>query len=70
MALICAAISRLVAEVMPEQITMETYYANLPSEALKKYDVIGAKIIAAGYVVGDAFRHNDGVNYWLFKKRN
>jgi hypothetical protein len=69
--LICEAVTLLVSTTMPSYITMETFYANLPPKALKKYDIIGAKIVVCGYMVGDQFRNpDDGINYWLFEKRN
>ncbi len=68
---ISRAVSTVVSDTMPEQIIMETFYANLPPEALTKYSVIGAKIIVCGYIVEEDFRDPDsGINYWLFKKRD
>jgi hypothetical protein len=68
---IAEAVSRLAAHAMPNYITMETFYADLPLKALEKYDVIGGKIIACGYTIEDQFRDppNHGIDYWLFKKR-
>jgi|GEM_PF-5995142 len=69
--LICEAVMMLVSIMSPNNIIMETFYSNLPPKALKKYDIIGAKIISCGYMVGDQFRNpEDGINYWLFEKRN
>ena len=56
---------------MPSFIAMETFYPDLPPEALGKYNVIGAGVIVCGYVVDDSFRDEaSGINYWLFKKRD
>lgn len=64
------AITLLVSSVMPENITMETYYANLPPRALTKYDSVEASIMTCGYLVADAFRNpDDGINYWLFTRK-
>jgi len=56
---------------MPSFIAMETFYSNLPPQALGKYNVIGAGVIVCGYVVEGSFRDEASrINYWLFKKRD
>jgi hypothetical protein len=66
-----AAITAVVSDAAPDYIVMETFYGNLPTEALKKYDVIGASVIVCGYLVADSFRADDtGINYWIFKRRD
>jgi hypothetical protein len=65
------SVSRVVSAKMPSFIAMETFYSNLPPEALKKYSIIGASVIVCGYVVDDSFRYeSSGINYWLFRKRD
>jgi hypothetical protein len=68
---VAEAVESVVAGTRPRYITMETFYANLPPAALEKYAVIGARIIANGYIIADSFRDQDsGINYWLFEKRH
>jgi hypothetical protein len=65
------SISSVVSAKMPSLIAMETFYPDLPPQALKKYDGIVASVIVCGYVVEDSFRYEaSGINYWLFKKRD
>ena len=65
------AVESIVSSKMPAYIAMETYYPNLPPEALTKYSVIGAGIIILGYVIEDQFRDPEsGINYWFFRKRD
>jgi hypothetical protein len=65
------SVSSVVSAAMPGLIAMETFYPALPTEALKKYSLIGASVIVCAYVVEDSFRDEaSGINYWLFRKRD
>jgi hypothetical protein len=65
------SVSSIVSAAMPSLIAMETFYPDLPPEALKKYSLIGASVIICGYVVEDSFRDDASrTNYWLFRKRD
>lgn len=65
------SVSSVVSAKMPSFIAMETFYSNLPPQALGKYNVIGAGVIVCGYVVEGSFRDEASrINYWLFKKRD
>jgi hypothetical protein len=70
LASICESIQRLVETEKPPYITMETFYADLPAEALRKYDMVELQIRFNDYVIEDKFRAPDGINYWLFRKRD
>jgi hypothetical protein len=59
------SVSSVVSAAMPSLIAMETFYPNLPPEALKKYSLIGASVIVCGYVLEDSFRDDASrINYW------
>ncbi|WP_324422465.1 hypothetical protein [Bradyrhizobium sp.] len=67
---IMRAVRLLVSQIQPESITMETYYAGLPTKALKKYDMISASVHSCGYETKDQFRHETSQkDYWLFGPR-
>jgi hypothetical protein len=66
--LLLAAVSELAKATNDERITMETYYANLPPEALEKYENITTILIFNGFSVETKFRDVDGVDYWLYSK--
>jgi hypothetical protein len=64
------AVIELVSKIMPENITMETYYSGLEQKALKKYDLICSGVHSCGYVTADRFRDEDNQkDYWLFTKQ-
>jgi hypothetical protein len=64
------ATSNMIGNILPKKVIMETFYANLPPEALTKYEAIGTRIAIWNYEIEDSFRAENGVNYWLFKKRD
>jgi hypothetical protein len=71
LAKIMDSVSSVVSAAMPGLIAMETFYPDLPPEALKKYSLIGASVIVCGYLLEDSFRDDaSGINYWLFRKRD
>jgi hypothetical protein len=53
----------------PPAITMETYHSFLPDDALKKYDRITNMLTDLLYDLADRFRADDGVDYWLYRRR-
>jgi hypothetical protein len=66
--LLLEAVSRLAHACPDIRITMETYYPNLPKEALRKYDDICNILEYHGFPVETKFRGDDGIDYWLFTK--
>jgi hypothetical protein len=68
-AVLHSAITRIIRDVRPHFLTMETFYPNLPDKALRKYQAISAVIEGCGYKVADAFQDGtNGVNYWFFSR--
>ena len=66
---ICKALMFLLRRAKPQFLTMETYYPNLPDEALQKYDVITKWIWQLGYDAVHRFRdETSGIDYWFFAK--
>lgn len=65
---ICLAVGALASATQYEKITMETYYRNLPSQAMQKYESISNQLISNGFSVETSFRNDDGIDYWLFVK--
>jgi hypothetical protein len=63
------AIELLTDDSDPNYIVMQTFYPNLEPKALRKYDSVGATLAVIGYLILDAWREPDGINYWLFKKQ-
>jgi hypothetical protein len=62
----CDAVKILVNNSTAKHLTMETYYANLPDEGLKKYEEICNSVKACGFDLQDQFRDEDtGKNYWF-----
>jgi hypothetical protein len=55
LAKIMDSVSSVVSAAMPGLIAMETFYPDLPPEALKKYSLIGASVIVCGYICGGQF---------------
>jgi hypothetical protein len=67
---IARAVRRLVNQVQPENLTMETYYAGLAAKALKKYETISSSVHSCGYETTEQFRDETSQkDYWLFRKR-
>ncbi len=67
--LIRQCVMRVVADISPSHIVMETYYGHLPPKALAKYAPIGAAVIVCGYKVADQWRDpQSGINYWVFSR--
>jgi hypothetical protein len=66
--LLLAAVSDLAKAGNVQKITMETYYANLPPEALEKYENVTNVLIYNGFYVETKFRTVDGIDYWLYTK--
>jgi hypothetical protein len=65
-----AAVDKLVSELRPAFMTMETYYGNLPKKALQKYHEINEAIASCGYEQIDNFRDRaTGIDYWFFGRR-
>ncbi len=65
-----AAIRLLIAKVEPDNVTMETYYAKLAPDALKKYDHICSAMHDCHYITADQFRDETSLkDHWLFKRR-
>jgi hypothetical protein len=62
-------IARMIKDVRPRFVTMETFYPNLPAKTLRKYQVISAVIEGCGYKVADEFRDGtNGINYWFYSR--
>jgi hypothetical protein len=63
------AVSYLVDSVVPAGVTMESYYPNLDSAALRKYSGICQLICEKGYEIVDDFCDGtSGINYWFLKR--
>lgn len=63
------AIQDLIRHCEPTNITMETYYANLPEKALRKYQLISDAVHACKYKTNDQFRDGTTLkDHWLFTK--
>jgi len=66
---IARAVRKLVNQVQPENLTMESYYAGLATKALKKYETISGSVHSCGYETTEQFRHETSQkDYWLFRK--
>jgi hypothetical protein len=66
--LLLAAVSKLAEKCPDSKITMETYYQNLPLEALEKYEEIAKILENIEFSTERKFRDDDGYDYWLFSK--
>jgi hypothetical protein len=64
--LMLEAVNRLAEQCADDKITMETYYQNLPIEALRKYELISNQLNFKGFYTETTFRDEDGTDYWLF----
>jgi hypothetical protein len=65
------AVQKLLLELKPPYLTMETYYGHLPAKALRKYEEINRHIASFGYRVMDHFRDGTtGVDYWFFRRNS
>lgn len=64
---ICLETIEILKIAKPDVVTMATIVQRLPEKALRKYDVIGAAVCAAGYRGGrgNSFEHD---NIWMFEK--
>jgi hypothetical protein len=68
---ILSTIEALVKAVKPEDIIMETFHANLPPRAMKKYDLICEILAKNFYRLTDQFRDGtDGKDYWSFSRKD
>lgn len=64
------AVRSLVGQILPEKITMETFYAGLEAKALTKYNVISRAVHTCGYETADEFRDPaTNKDHWLFTKQ-
>jgi hypothetical protein len=71
LATVLAAIIVLVEAVQPETIVMETFHANLPPKAMKKYQRISEVLDKSSYAMTDQFRDElDGKDYWAFGRKD
>jgi hypothetical protein len=66
--LLLHAVLRLANSCLDERITMETYYPNLPAEAVEKYNIICNALEYQGFLIETKFRDDDGKDQWLFTK--
>jgi hypothetical protein len=67
--LIVIAIIALVRKAKPEHVIMETFHANLPPKAMKKYEVIVSVLEWQSYRLVEQFRNEeDGKDYWSFTR--
>jgi hypothetical protein len=64
------AVGYLIEQTAQNKVTMETVYANLPENALKKYDEISDAIHEYGMITENHFQHANGKYYWLFSKQD
>jgi hypothetical protein len=61
----------LIEAVQPKDIVMETFHANLPSKAMKKYELISDVLERLSYALVDQFRdETDGKDYWSFSRND
>jgi hypothetical protein len=66
---ITTSVRHLVESIKPDQITMSTYYPNLPLEGLRKYEPICACVGGCRYQQIECFDDGtDGKRYWLFER--
>jgi len=64
--LLCEAVGVLTDHSAAKYLTMETFYANLPDKALKKYKEICNFLKGCGFELKDEFRDKEsGKNYWF-----
>jgi hypothetical protein len=64
--LLCQSLGVLTKHSGAKHLTMETFYANLPDKALRKYQEICSFLGGCGFELRDEFRDPDsGRNYWF-----
>lgn len=69
LARLTSSITELVSKKMPDLITMETYYPDLPDFASHKYKDICGAVHCCGYETTDNFRHGTTKkDHWFFTK--
>lgn len=69
MALVCRCIEALVNFAVPDIITMHTFHANLPSQGMLKYAVIGACLEQLKFDIKDTFMDADGRTWWQYVRK-
>jgi hypothetical protein len=68
---ILSAVVVLVKSARPHDIIMETFHANLPPWAMKKYEMISIALEGLSYQLRDQFRDEiDGKDYWAFNRKD
>jgi len=71
LAKLTASVVNLVTWKMPDLITMETYYSDLPDCASHKYHNICKAVHSCGYQTTDHFRHGTThKDHWFFTRAN
>ena len=71
LATVLAAIRILVEAVRPDDIVMETFHANLPPKAMKKYQLISTLLDELSYTTTERFRdETDSKDYWVFSRKD
>ena len=71
LSVVLSAIIVLIEAVKPKDILMETFHANLPLKAMKKYKLISDILERFSYALIDQFRdETDGKDYWSFSRND
>lgn len=65
---ICQCAAALTKHVEPNDVSMATFYPNLPKIAMRKYDDIIVTLRNSGYLLVDSFDGENGCHYWHFSK--
>jgi hypothetical protein len=69
--LICESLGILIAHSTAEHLTMESYYPNLETKAIKKYRYICDNAKKYGFALKETFRDgNSGKDYWFLSRSN
>jgi hypothetical protein len=66
---VLAATARLIGQVKPGNVIMETFHSHLPPKAMRKYNSIVETLGSLSYTMTEKFRDEaDGKDYWSFRR--